>query len=57
MMDIYVPSYNRPNAPVIRKFIEAGIPFTIVLDHKEDAEAYKKHKDKRALSWRTRYYA
>lgn len=44
MMDIYVPSYNRPNAPVIRKFIESGIPFTIVLDHKEDLEAYKKHE-------------
>ena len=33
MIDIYVPSYKRPNAPVIRKLISAGIPFTIVLDH------------------------
>lgn len=40
MIDIYVPSYKRPNAPVIRKLISAGIPFTIVLDHEKDMEDY-----------------
>lgn len=47
MIDIYVPSYNRPNAPVIRKLINAGIPFTIVLDHEEDLHTYKKHESAR----------
>lgn len=47
MMDIYIPSYNRPNAPVIRKFIEAEIPFTIVLDHLEDVKAYQHLKSER----------
>lgn len=41
MLDIYVPSYKRKNAPVIRRLISAGIPFTIVLDHAQDYEDYK----------------
>lgn len=40
-LQIYIPSYKRPNAPLIRKLKEAGLPFTIVLDHKEDMETYK----------------
>lgn len=40
-MDIYIPSYKRPNAPLIRKFSAAKIPFTIVLDHEDDVARYK----------------
>lgn len=42
MIDIYVPSYKRPNAPLIKKFHDASVPFTIVLDHYEDYDAYKR---------------
>lgn len=40
-LQIYIPSYNRPNAPLIKKLMDAGIPFTIVLDHENDLETYK----------------
>lgn len=42
MLDIYIPGYKRPDAPVVRKLAEARIPFTIVLDHEKDIESYRK---------------
>lgn len=44
-IQIYIPSYNRPNAPLIRRLKEACLPFTIVLDHEDDIEAYKPMRD------------
>ena len=44
-LQIYVPSYNRPNASLIKKLKEARVQFTIVLDHKEDMETYDTIKD------------
>lgn len=41
MLDIYIPSYQRPNAPVIKKLVSAKIPFTIVLDHESDRPGYQ----------------
>ena len=40
MLDIYVPSYKRPDAPLIKKLIEAKLRFTIVLDHESDVKDY-----------------
>ncbi len=40
MLDIYVPGHKRTDAPLIKKLIEAAIPFTIVLDHKDDFDEY-----------------
>ena len=40
MLDIYVPSYKRKNAPLIKKLIDAKLPFTIVLDHEQDMIDY-----------------
>lgn len=51
MIDIYIPSYKRPDAPLIKKLIEAGIPFTIVLDHNEDVKDYIKLKSERVGIW------
>lgn len=42
MLEIYVPSYQRPNAPLIKQLIDAEISFTIVLDHKSDVDTYSK---------------
>lgn len=39
-LDIYVPSYKRKDAPLIKKLQDAGLPFTIVLDHVEDVKDY-----------------
>ena len=39
-LDIYVPSYKRRDAPLIKKLIQAEIPFTIVLDHEQDMIDY-----------------
>lgn len=39
-LDIYVPSYKRKDAPLIKKLIQAEIPFTIVLDHEQDMIDY-----------------
>lgn len=51
MLDIYVPSYKRKNAIVIRRLIEARIPFTIVLDHAADYEDYKQHESAATKIW------
>ena len=40
MIDIYIPSYKRKNAPLIRKLIQTSLHFTIVLDHEEDMADY-----------------
>lgn len=40
MIDIYIASCKRPNAILPRRLTEAGIPFTLVLDHKEDYKDY-----------------
>lgn len=47
-LQIYIPSYKRPNAPLIKKIKEAGLPFNIVIDHKDDVEAYKPLQDENA---------
>lgn len=47
MIDIYIPSYKRPDAPLIKKMVDAGIPFTIVLDHQEDVKDYIKLKSEK----------
>ena len=47
-LQIYIPSYKRPNAPLIKKIKEAGLTFTIVIDHKDDVEAYKPLQDENA---------
>lgn len=39
-LDIYVPSYKRKDASLIKKLILADIPFTIVLDHEQDLVDY-----------------
>lgn len=39
-LDIYVPSYKRKDAGLIKKLIEADLPFTIVLDHEQDMVDY-----------------
>lgn len=41
MIDLYIPCYKRPNAILLKRLAEAEIPFTIVLDHKSDAEGYE----------------
>lgn len=51
MLDIYIPSYKRKGAPVIKKLISAGIPFTIVLDHAQDYEDYKDLESESTKLW------
>lgn len=47
MIDIYIPSYKRPDAPLIKKMVDAEIPFTIVLDHEDDVKDYVSMKSEK----------
>lgn len=50
-MKLFIPSYNRPDAPLIKKFVGAGVPFYIVLDHKEDVDSYRKYESSTCKIW------
>lgn len=45
MLDIYIPSYKRPNGELIKTLHGANIPFTIVLQTEEDLSDYKKYEN------------
>lgn len=51
MIDIYIPAYKRPNAILLQRLAEAGIPFTIVLDHESDADAYEPLRTEKTKIW------